>query len=119
MGVELQRVYDYIKQPPPHDAHIVLVDRIWPRGLSKKNLAGVVWLRQLAPSTELRQWFAHRPSHWEPFKARYREELRCCREELQWLRAIAEKERLILLYAARDEVHNQAVVLQSLIEQKP
>ncbi|HEY9148244.1 MAG TPA: DUF488 family protein [Gammaproteobacteria bacterium] len=118
MSVELQRVYDYVKQPPPEDAHVVLVDGLWPRGLSKRQLRGVEWLRQLAPSTELRQWFAHRPSRWEPFKARYREELHCCEKELQQLRTIAAKGKLILLYAARDEAHNQAVALQGIIEAK-
>lgn len=119
MAVELQRVYDYVKQPPHQDAYIVLVDGLWPRGLSKQQLQGVKWLRQLAPSTELRKWFAHRPSRWEQFKVHYREELHCCEKELQQLRAIAKKQRLILLYGARDEVHNQAIVLQQLIELNP
>lgn len=114
--VENQRAYDFVQRERPKHAHVVLVDRIWPRGLSKQSLEGVNWLKQLAPSTELRKWFDHRESRWKEFKRRYRSELHCCEDELDRLRAIARRKRLILLYGSRDTEHNQAVVLKDLLE---
>lgn len=116
MHIEHQRAYDYIKRDKPKDAHVVLVDKLWPRGVKKESLEDVEWLKQLAPSTDLRKWFDHRESRWKEFKRRYRSELRCCEDELERLRSIAGKKRLILLYGARDTRHNQAVALEEIID---
>lgn len=116
MQVEHQRVYDFVKGERPQNTHVVLVDRLWPRDLTKQNLGDVEWLKHLAPSTDLRKWFGHEESRWKGFKKRYRSELHCCEDELERLRSIARKKRLILLYAARDTQHNQAVALEDFLE---
>jgi len=90
----------------------VLVDRVWPRGLSKSDVAVDRWLKDVAPSTKLRQWFGHEPSRWTEFRRRYRAELMRQAELLSELRVIARKGTLTLVYSARDERHNQAVVLR-------
>ena len=90
----------------------VLVDRVWPRGVSKSEAAIDRWLKDVAPSTELRQWFGHEPSRWTEFRRRYLAELRGSAELLDELRATARKGPLTLVYSARDERHNQAVVLR-------
>lgn len=93
------------------DGHQVLVDRIWPRGIRKEQLADVTWLKDLAPSTALRTWFGHRPDRWEEFRARYRAELDRNADAVSQLRTLCARGRVTLLYSARDEEHNQAVVL--------
>ena len=99
----------------PSDGLRILVDRLWPRGVSKQKAALDEWMKDLAPSTELRQWFGHEPSRWTEFQKRYRVELRQHEAELAQLRALAKKHVITLIYGARDQAHNEAVVLQQVL----
>lgn len=108
MKVELQRVYGGSGRAT---GYRVLVDRVWPRGIAKAALPLDEWLRDLAPSTALRKWFGHDPARWAAFRRKYLDELKPRTAELKRLRAIARKKPLILLFSARDEDHNQAIVL--------
>lgn len=112
--IAIKRVYE---PPADEDGHRVLVDRLWPRGLAHERAAVDEWLKEIAPSTELRRWFGHDKARWDEFHRRYRAELKGAqnREALSHLRALARKGPLTLLYAARDEEHNNAVVLQELL----
>jgi uncharacterized protein YeaO (DUF488 family) len=110
--VRIKRAY---LPPSPDDGVRALVDRLWPRGLHKTQAAIDRWLKDLAPSTELRQWFGHDPRRWEEFCRRYRAELASRAEQLDELRAIARRGPLTLVFAARDELHNQAVVLREVL----
>ena len=96
----------------------ILVDRLWPRGVSKDALKLDLWLRELAPSNELRKWFGHDPRRWEEFERRYYSELRRPerQEQLHELLALARKGPVTLLYGARDEEHNEAVALRKFLE---
>ena len=89
----------------------VLVDRLWPRGLSKRRAAVVVWLKEIAPSNTLRTWFDHDPAKWEEFKVRYRVELEGNAIEVQHLRDIVSTGDVTLVYASKDETHNNATAL--------
>lgn len=112
VDVHLKRAYS----PPSADDGIrVLVDRLWPRGLRKSAAAIDEWFKEVAPSTELRRWFGHDPSRWDEFRRRYRAELKRKAELVDELRAIARAGPLTLVYAARDELHNEAVVLRDAI----
>jgi len=97
------------------DGTRILVDRLWPRGVSKQEAALEEWMKDIAPSTALRQWFGHEPSRWAEFQRRYKAELREHAPELERLRDIAAKGTLTLVYAARDEAHNDAVVLRDVL----
>ena len=108
MLIALKRAY---APPSPDDGQRVLVDRIWPRGVSREEAALDLWLKDIAPSTVLRKWFGHDPARWEEFRARYRKELASNDEAVAQLRALAAKGKVTLVYGARDEEHNQAVVL--------
>jgi uncharacterized protein YeaO (DUF488 family) len=110
--VILKRAYD---SPSDQDGTRVLVDRLWPRGVKKVDAAIDHWLKELAPSTELRKWFGHDPARWNEFRRRYSEELHEHRGELDQLRDLARKRRVTLVYAARDEAHNEAVVLRDIL----
>jgi uncharacterized protein YeaO (DUF488 family) len=112
MQVRIKRAY---LPPSPDDGVRALIDRLWPRGLRKSEASVDLWLKDLAPSTELRQWFGHDPRRWEEFSRRYRAELAPRAEQLDELRAIARKGPLTLVFAARDELHNQAVVLRDVL----
>jgi uncharacterized protein YeaO (DUF488 family) len=112
LDVRLKRAY---LPQSPEDGIRVLVDRLWPRGVRKTDAAIDRWLKEIAPSTELRRWFGHDPSRWEEFRRRYRAELSQNAAVLNELRAVARKRRLTLVYAARDEVHNEAVVLRDVL----
>lgn len=115
--IRLQRVYDHSSTSP---GARVLVDRLWPRGVKKEDLKLALWARDVAPSDELRKWFGHRLERWPEFQARYRAELRQpkARAQLSELAALARKRPLTLLYAAKDEEHNEAVVLRSVLERQ-
>jgi uncharacterized protein YeaO (DUF488 family) len=104
----IKRVYD---GAAPGDGQRVLVDRIWPRGLRKEEAAVTVWLRDVAPSTALRQWFGHEPAKWDEFRQRYNKEL-AANPAVAELRAIVAKGKTTLLFAARDTEHNNAVVIK-------
>ena len=112
MNIEVKRVYGQSGQTP---GHRVLVDRLWPRGVAKDKLRPDEWLTDLAPTTELRKWFGHDPARWEVFRARYLDELKAKSVELQRLREIARKKTLVLLYAAKDEEHNHALVIRDAL----
>ena len=108
-GVRIKRAYE---PPSPNDGTRVLVDRLWPRGV-KKAAAGISqWMKEIAPSNELRKWFGHDPERWEEFRRRYKAELAQKRELVGQLRDLARKGPLTLVYSAHDEAHNQAVVLR-------
>ncbi|MBT9260384.1 MAG: DUF488 domain-containing protein [Clostridiales bacterium] len=115
MAVRIKRVYE---PPSPEDGYRVLVDRLWPRGLKKEEAAVDLWAKELAPTTDLRQWFGHDPSRWEGFQRRYREELKApdAQKVLAELKEKARHTTVTLLFAAKDEDHNNAVVLQELLE---
>lgn len=113
--ITLQRVYDATETDR---GYRVLVDRLWPRGVKKESLHLDEWAKDLAPSTELRKWFGHRPERWEEFKIRYRKELRSCDEAVERLLKTAARRRVVLLFGARDLEHNQAVVLQEFLLKK-
>ena len=112
MEPELKRIYE---EPSLEDGTRILVDRLWPRGLSKEKARVDLWLKEIAPSNELRRWFAHDPAKWAEFKARYKTELEQNAEQLALLRQATDHGRSTLLYGARDSEHNQAVVLQELL----
>ncbi len=115
MKISIKRAYE---DPLPADGYRVLVDRVWPRGRSKEVLAIDEWAREVAPSTALRKWFGHEPKRWDDFQERYLAELDAP-EQQERLRAImtaAGKRPITLVYGAKDEEHNQAVVLCGLIE---
>ena len=107
--IELKRAY---AAPSADDGVRVLVDRLWPRGLSKAEARIDRWLKDLAPSTELRKWFGHDPNRWDEFRRRYRAELAGKAELMDELRALARARPVTLIFAARDEAHNEAVVLR-------
>ncbi|MEO8135263.1 MAG: DUF488 domain-containing protein [Betaproteobacteria bacterium] len=110
--VKLKRAYE---PPDPADGTRVLVDRLWPRGVSKAKAAVDLWLKDLAPSTELRKWFGHDPDRWQEFSERYAVEVDQHAEPFQQLRNLARQGAVTLVYSAHDEVHNDAVVLRSLV----
>lgn len=112
MKIGLKRVYDV---PEKRDGCRALVDRLWPRGLSKKSARVDYWLRDVAPSTALRRWFAHDPEKWGEFRKRYVRELKGHAEVVKQLRALARKGTVTLLFGARDEKHNHAVVLKTYL----
>ncbi|MEO9103316.1 MAG: DUF488 domain-containing protein [Burkholderiaceae bacterium] len=110
--VKLKRAY----QPAAAgDGTRVLVDRLWPRGVSKDAAAVDLWLKDLAPSTELRKWFGHDPERWTAFQKRYAEEMRQHPELFRQLRQLARQGPVTLVYSAHDEEHNDAVVLRRLL----
>lgn len=106
--IRAKRIYD---PPEPTDGARVLVDRIWPRGVRKEAVALTLWLKEIAPSTALRQWFGHAPERWDEFRHRYAAELDNNIEGVRRLRDLASGGRLTLLFAARDLEHNNAVAL--------
>lgn len=102
-------------EPARGDGYRVLVDRVWPRGVSKEGAALDEWLKEVGPSTELRQWFGHDPERFAEFAERYEQELEGSEEWEQLKRLVADHGRVTLLFGAADRDHNQAVVLQNLL----
>ena len=111
-NVRLKRAYE---PSAAEDGTRILVDRLWPRGVSKADAALDQWMKDIAPSTELRKWFGHDPARWEEFKHRYVEELHGNGELLVQLRSLARHGPVTLVYSAHDEAHNDAVVLRDLL----
>lgn len=111
MSVTLKRAYE---DPTPSDGKRILIDRLWPRGLSKERARIDLWLKEVAPSTELRQWFGHDPEKWSEFQKRYRAELKD-NPALAELKELASQGDVTLVYSAHDEKHNDAVVLHKLL----
>lgn len=114
MKILVKRIYEPADES---DGFRVLVDRLWPRGMSKARAALDLWLPDLGPTTGLRQWFNHDPARWKEFCVRYRAELRDRKRLLDMIRQRAQEGPLTLLYSARDEQWNQAVVLQRVVKQ--
>ena len=112
MNIRLKRVYE---PAAASDGYRVLIDRLWPRGVSRNQARLDDWKREVSPSAELRQWFGHEPSRFEEFRSRYIEELRQQRPRLSELRRRARDGTLTLVYAARDSDHNDAVVLAAVL----
>ncbi len=106
------------RPPEPDDGVRYLVDRVWPRGVTKNALAVADWVREVAPSDGLRQWFGHDPSKWEEFKQRYFSELEARPDTWQGLLEAGRHGTVTLVFSARDEEHNQAVALKEFLDQK-
>jgi uncharacterized protein YeaO (DUF488 family) len=115
MSIAIKRAYE---PPSKKDGRRILVDRVWPRGVTKDALRVDAWYKDLAPSTPLRKWFGHDPERWAEFQKRYAAELRKshARETLEELSTFAKRHKLTLVYGARDEEHNQAVVLRDYLK---
>jgi uncharacterized protein YeaO (DUF488 family) len=112
LDVHTKRVYEPAE---PDDGYRVLIDHIWPRGVSKERADLNEWARELAPSDDLRKWFNHIPDRFPEFRSRYRDELKSHTDKLDELRDRARKQRVTIVYAARDEQHNNAVVLAGML----
>ena len=111
----LKRVYE---RPEPSDGKRILIDRLWPRGLTKRKAAVDEWMKEIAPSAELRRWFGHEPAKWPEFARRYRRELRGQRPLVHRLAKLAAHRRVTLVYGARDEAHNDARVIASIVRRR-
>jgi uncharacterized protein YeaO (DUF488 family) len=114
-SIKIKRAYE---TPDENDGTRILVDRLWPRGLTKEKAKIDLWLKDVAPSTDLRKWFAHDPAKWTEFQARYKDELKQHNEQLSQLKQEAAKGPVTLIYGARDQEHNEAVILQKLLSRK-
>jgi uncharacterized protein YeaO (DUF488 family) len=113
--LKIKRVYE---SPEASDGTRFLVDRLWPRGIKKENLKMETWLKDVAPSPELRKSFAHDPAKWKEFEKRYRAELKANREAWKPILEAAKRGNATLLYSARDTEHNSAVLLKKFLEAK-
>jgi len=113
MPINVKRAYD---PPAKSDGSRILVDRIWPRGITKEDLQVDAWLKDLAPSTGLRKWFGHDPKKWDEFRKRYAKELEQRSGALAELIARAEADHVTLVFGAKDSEHNNAVVLKQQLE---
>lgn len=111
-SVKLKRAYD---PSSANDGKRILIDRLWPRGLKKADAAIDEWMKDVAPSATLRKWFGHDPARWPEFRRRYLRELGQHHEEVDRLRTLARQGPITLVFAARDEAHNDAVVLKELL----
>ncbi|WLR58212.1 DUF488 domain-containing protein [Guptibacillus hwajinpoensis] len=116
MSVILRRIYG---EDHPLEGKRILIDRVWPRGISKEKAKLNEWMKEIAPSSSLRKWFDHDPDKFEDFKKAYQEEIngsKTAQTKLQELKKMATNERLVLLFGAKDMKHNHAVVLKEMIE---
>jgi uncharacterized protein YeaO (DUF488 family) len=112
--IKIKRVYE---TPTKEDGYRILVDRVWPRGLSKERVAVALWLKEVAPSTDLRKWFSHETEKWAEFKKSYKAELKKKRALIDKIRQAEEKEGTVtLVFAAKDERFNDAVVLLAVLQ---
>ncbi|MCA9401162.1 MAG: DUF488 domain-containing protein [Candidatus Omnitrophica bacterium] len=113
--INIKRIYDH---PDKKDGLRVLVDRLWPRGVRKDEAGVDVWAKDLAPSTDLRKWFGHDPKKWEQFTKRYTAELKLRQDEIKGLLSQwSDQQTITLLYAAKSETHNHALVLMEFLKQ--
>ena len=113
----IKRAY---KDPKNDDGFRILIDRLWPRGVSKENAKLNLWMKDIAPSNELRKWFGHDPDRWDEFKIRYLEELKDKKELIKQLKSMGKINYTItLVYSAKDEEHNNALILLELLEKPP
>jgi uncharacterized protein YeaO (DUF488 family) len=113
--IGLKRVYE---NAAPEDGLRVLVDRLWPRGMTSRKVSADLWLREVAPSTRLRRWYAHDPQRWDEFQRRYRAELERAPRALGTLRDLRRRGPVTLLFSARSREQNHAVVLRDFLEGK-
>lgn len=113
MTIHLKRAYE---PPDPGDGFRILVDRLWPRGIAKSSAHIDLWHKEVAPTTGLRKWFGHDPSKWEEFRSRYLAELKNNREAIDELMRHIRRGVVTLVYGAKDEAHNHAVVLKEYLE---
>jgi uncharacterized protein YeaO (DUF488 family) len=113
MTIKLKRVYE---APSKEDGTRILVDRLWPRGLTKEKAKVDLWLKEIAPTTELRKWFAHDPAKWAEFQIRYKAELKNNSEQIALLKKEVAKGPATILYGAKDEEHNEAIILLKLVK---
>ena len=116
MSLAIKRVYEPVS---PKDGVRILVDRLWPRGLSKERAAVDLWLKAIAPSTGLRQWFGHESARWAEFRRKYFAELASHPDEVDQIRTLAKRRRVTLVYGARDTERNDAVALLDYLESQP
>ena len=112
MKIMVKRVYE---EPAQEDGSRILVDRLWPRGLTKQKAKIDLWLKEIAPSTELRKWFGHDPEKWKEFRKRYYKELKMKSEQIDILKEYQRKGAVTLVYGAKDKEHNEALVLKELL----
>lgn len=112
MNIKIKRVYE---EPDPKDGFRILVDRLWPRGLTKEKAAADLWLKNIAPSTELRKWFNHDPEKWKEFQKKYQKELKENKEAVSVLKERVKQGPVTLLYGAKDQEHNEAQVLKEFV----
>ncbi|MGA2192359.1 MAG: DUF488 domain-containing protein [Nitrospirota bacterium] len=115
MKINLKRAYD---APSRGDGFRVLVDRLWPRGISKDKLKIDLWLKEIAPSEGLRKWFSHDPERWEEFKSHYFEELEGKGEYLSRLLGGAKRDTVTLVYSSKEKEHNNAIALREYLEKE-
>ena len=115
MDIRLKRAYE---EPKPSDGYRILVDRLWPRGLSKENAKIDYWLKNIAPSTELRTWFNHDPAKWNEFKIKYEHELNGNSDALAFVRDKLSDQTVTLVYGAKDIEHNHALVIRDIVNKK-
>lgn len=114
MNVPIRRVYE---EPSRNDGTRILIDRLWPRGLTKEKARVDLWLKDIAPSADLRQWFSHDPAKWKEFERRYRAELEANQAVVTQLRTTLQHGPATLVYSAKDTQHNDAVVLKAYLEE--
>jgi len=117
MAIKIKRLYD---APEDSDGKRILVDRLWPRGVAKDKARIDEWLKAIAPSDQLRQWFGHKPERWEEFQKRYREELQSAEKQelMKHLKSLARQGTVTLLFAAKEAEHNNAVALANVLKRK-
>ena len=115
MPIDLKRAYD---PPAKSDGRRILVDRVWPRGIARDDLQIDAWLKDLAPSTELRKWFGHDPAKWDEFRKRYARELEQRSKAFEELLEKARAGQVTLIFSARDPAHNNAVALREHLERR-
>lgn len=111
-NLKIKRIYEEANKT---DGYRILVDRLWPRGVSKEDAGLDEWLKDLGPSDELRKWFDHDPARYAEFKTRYKKELEKQKQELERISEIIKKKKVCLCYGAKDEEHNQAIVLADIL----
>ncbi|SRR6185312_2200434 len=116
MRLKIKRVYE---KPEKEDGTRILVDRLWPRGLTKEKAAIDLWLKEIAPSTALRKWFSHDPAKWATFKQKYRQEVKENKDQVAILKEQLMRGVVTLVYGAKDEEHNEALVLKEWLQPKP
>ncbi|MCL4513302.1 MAG: DUF488 domain-containing protein [Candidatus Eremiobacteraeota bacterium] len=111
--IKIKRIYE---AKSPSDGYRIFIDRLWPRGLKKENAHFDLWLKEIAPSDRLRKWFSHDPKKWIEFRKKYLEELTDRKKEIETVKEALQKQKIVtLLYGAKDEEHNNAVVLKDFL----